>query len=141
MAAKKKTAKKTAKKTVGKKQATVSKKSDNNDSKTFAFLAVFLSIIGFVIALLAKREDKYVMFYAKESLALFLVSLGLNIIGWILSIVTLGLFIFVMPLAGLVIFLLWIVILVLWIIQIVNSFSGEEKSTPIVGGIAKYFKF
>ena len=45
---------------------------DVNNSKLFAFLAVLLSIIGFIIALITKRDDKYVMFYAKQSLVLFI---------------------------------------------------------------------
>ena len=43
-----------------------SKKS--GDFKTQAFVATFLSIIGFVIAIVSWRKDNYVMFYAKQSL-------------------------------------------------------------------------
>ena len=53
-----------------KKVAKVEKKED--DGKLFAFLAVLLSILGFIIALLAKKDNKYVMFYAKQSLVLFI---------------------------------------------------------------------
>ena len=47
------------------------KKSEQRDSKLFAFLAVLLSVVGFIIALIAKKDNKYVIFYAKQSLILF----------------------------------------------------------------------
>ena len=37
----------------------------SDDRKLFAFLAAFLSIVGFVIAVVTKKDDRYVMFYAK----------------------------------------------------------------------------
>ena len=111
----------------------VKKKSANqkeDDKKLFAFLAVFLSIVGFIIALVAKRDDKYVMFYAKESLVLFIAAVILNIAGWILTRITFGILFMVHYLIGLV-------VLFLWIIQIVYALSGEEKSTPIIGQYTK----
>jgi len=47
-------------------------KNKDDERKVFAFLAVLLSIVGFIIALLVKKDDKYVMFYAKESLVIFI---------------------------------------------------------------------
>ena len=58
------------------------KKGD--DKKLFAFLATFLSIVGFVIALVAKKDDEYVMFYAKQSLVVFIVAIIGAIINSIL---------------------------------------------------------
>ena len=100
-------------------------KKSSGDSKLFAFLAVFLSIIGFVIALLAKKKDKYVMHYAKRSLIIFLIFVIsgalviIPIIGWITS-----------P-------ILYIVALVLWIITLINSVSGEKRETPLIEEYAK----
>jgi hypothetical protein len=34
-----------------------------DDSTIYAFLATILSIVGFIIAIIAKRDDKYVMYY------------------------------------------------------------------------------
>lgn len=109
----------------------VKKKDSKDDRKLFAFLAVFLSIVGFIIALITKREDRYVMFYAKESLVLFIVAVVLNVAGHILAFVTLGALYMVNYLIGLV-------ILLFWIIQIVYALSGEEKSTPIIGQYTKH---
>ena len=110
------------------------KKRGKDDKKLFAFIAVFLSIIGFIIALIAKRDDKYVMFYAKESLVLFIVAIILNIVGHILTFVTLGILHIVSSLFGLI-------VLIFWLIQIVYALSGEEKSTPIIGQYAKHLNF
>lgn len=99
------------------------------ESQIWAFLAVFLSIIGFILALILKKKDKYVMFYAKQSLILtvswFIAGLIaiIPIIGWIAS-----------PILMLVIF-------ILWIIAIVNSLSGNEKNTPLIGKFAEKFNF
>jgi uncharacterized membrane protein len=109
----------------------VKKKEDKSDKKIFAFLAVFLSIVGFIIALITKRDDKYVMFYAKESLILFITWIILSVVGHILIFVTLGMLHMIDSLIGLI-------VSILWIIQIVYALSGEEKSTPLIGQYAKH---
>jgi len=97
----------------------------SSDSKLFAFLAVLLSIVGFLIALLSKKKDKYVMHYAKQSLVLFICLIAINalmmvpILGWMLGMV------------------LWLVWVVLWMITIVYSLSGDKKETPLIGKYAK----
>ncbi|MFH1430901.1 MAG: DUF4870 domain-containing protein [Nanoarchaeota archaeon] len=106
-----------------------SKKED--DKKLFAFLAVFLSIVGFIIALIARRSDRYIMFYAKESLVLFITWVALSIVGQTLIILSFGAMYFIVQ-------MIWVAVIVLWIIQIINAFSGQEKSTPIIGQFAKY---
>jgi uncharacterized membrane protein len=108
-------------------------KKEEDDKKLFAFLAVFLSIIGFIIALIAKRKDKYVMFYAKESLVLFIFAVILTIAGYIINLVTFGWLSVIQQLIGLT-------ILVFWVFQIVYALSGEEKSTPIIGKYVKNIK-
>jgi uncharacterized membrane protein len=95
-----------------------SKKAD--DSKTFAFLATFLSIIGFLIVLLTKKDDKYVMFYARQSLVVFIAWVIAGILGWI-------------PILG---WILSVVVFVLWIFSWIYALSGKEKNTPLIGSIA-----
>lgn len=105
------------------------KKKKEDDSKLFAFLAVFLSIIGFVIALIAKKDNKYVMYYAKQSLVLFIVLIIVGIVNSVLTwIPILGWFIMIV---------LNIIVLILWITQIIYSLSGEMKPTPLIGDYAK----
>ncbi|MFH1585519.1 MAG: hypothetical protein ABIB79_02010 [archaeon] len=111
------------KKKVVKKSVKKSKKED--DTKMFAFLATFLSIVGFVIALLVKKDDKYVMHYAKQSLMVFFVFVA----GWAVMLI---------PIIGTFIIgpVVQIVGLVLWVISWIYSLSGKEKIVPIVGQYA-----
>ena len=100
---------------------------DSGESKVFAFLGVFLTIIGFIIVLLAKKDDKYAMYYAKQGLALFICWVVLFVIAWI-------------PILGWIIgFIGYIILLILWIMGLVYSLSGEMKPVPLVGTIADKF--
>lgn len=109
----------------------VAKGSD--DRKLYAFLATFLSIVGFVIALVTKKDDKYVMFYAKQSLVVFIVA----IIGAVINSILVWIPVFGWIIAGII----NLFVLVLWIFSWVNALSDQEKETPIVGQYAKNFNF
>jgi uncharacterized membrane protein len=93
-----------------------------------AFIATFFSIIGFLIAFITKRDDKYVMFYASQSLVIFLGSVifsALAVVPFIGTVVS--------TLGGLLIF-------VLWVLSWVYALSGEMKEVPIVGELAEKIK-
>jgi len=106
--------------------------SKKDDKKLFAFLATFLSIIGFIIALIAKREDKYVMFYAKQSLVVFIVAVIVQILHQIFALT---------PIIGWVInIFLSIFVVLLWLISWIYALSGEEKEVPVVGHYGKSIK-
>ena len=96
-----------------------------DDKIIFAWLATFFTIIGFLIAIILKRDDKYVMFYAKQGLILFI---G-EIIIWLLS----GIF-------GKLIILFWIFLAILWAMAWINSLSGEQKNTWLIGDLAEKIK-
>jgi len=126
---------------MAKKQKVVSKKED--DSKLFAFIATFFSIVGFIIAIIVKRDNKYVMHYAKQSLVVFVTSILLSIIGAILSAIfyfpiyaavpgTIGAPTVFSGLASLFSFILW---LFSWI----YALSGEMKEVPVVGHFGRKF--
>jgi len=105
----------------------VSKKDD--DSKLFAFLAILLSIIGFLIALFAKKNNKYVMFYAKQSLVLFIAWVVL----WGLSFILL----FIPVIGSFIHWIIYLGMIILWVIGLIYSLSGEMKEIPILGQFAK----
>jgi uncharacterized membrane protein len=88
------------------------------EGKTMGGIAYF-GILGFLIAFLTSKENKYVMYHAQQSLILVICMLvaPIPVIGWI---VALGAF-------------------VLFIIGLLNGFKGEIKPLPVVGNIA--FKF
>jgi uncharacterized membrane protein len=75
-----------------------------------------------------KKDDKYVMYYAKQSLVVFISAIVLMIVGWI--------FLFI-PIIGWVIY--WLIelgIFVLWVISWIYALSGEMKPTPVIGNFA-----
>ena len=92
-------------------------KPNNNkaNDKAFAFLAVFLTILGFIIAILTKKENKYVMFYAKQGLVLFIGQIIIRVVA------------IIPPMK-----VIWAVWIILWVIGWVNALSGEMKKTPII---------
>lgn len=104
----------------------MAKKED--DRKLFAFLGVFLTIIGFIIALAVKKNDKYVMYYGKQGLVLFIAW----IIAWIIAMV----FAFIPVLGWMIIVIVYLGIVVLWVMGMINSLSGQMKPVPIIGGFA-----
>jgi uncharacterized membrane protein len=107
-------------------------KKDDSDTKLFAFLGVFLTLIGFIIVLLTKKEDKYAMYYAKQGLILF--------IAWVIAWVVMMIFAFVPVLGWIIDVLLWILLVVLWVIGIIYSLSGEQKPIPVIGALAEKIK-
>ena len=107
-------------------------KKEQEDKKLFAFLATFLSIIGFVIALIAKKEDKYVTYYAKQSLVIFIIGTILGILGNLLKRI---------PVIGTIInFAVGILIFIVWILSWIYALSGEQKTIPIVSYWAEKIK-
>lgn len=108
----------------------MAKKED--DSKLFAFLGVFLTLIGFIIVYAAKKEDKYAMHYGKQGLILFFAWLILFIVGLVLA--------FIPFIGWLIATLLWIGLLILWVIGLIYSLSGEQKDIPVIGSFAKMIK-
>ncbi|MBI3623556.1 DUF4870 domain-containing protein [Candidatus Pacearchaeota archaeon] len=104
----------------------MSKKDD--DSKLFAFLATFLSIIGFIIALLVKKDNKYVMFYAKQSLVIFIIFMIATITGWIPF--TGGIIKVVVNIAG----------FIFWLMSWIYALSGKIKEIPLVSEYSKKLK-
>lgn len=102
------------------------KKED--DDKLFAFLATFFTIIGFLVVILTKKKSEYVKFYAKQGLIIFIASIIVGLIGWIVSWI---------PVLGWTIRTgLSIILLILWLFSWINALSGEKKQTPLIGQYA-----
>ncbi len=99
------------------------------ESKGFAFLGIFLTIIGFIVVLLTQKNNKYALYYAKQGLILFFGFLAVGainmILGWI-------------PVVGWIVSTAsWVFMMVLWVMGLIYSLSGEEKEIWIVGDLAK----
>jgi uncharacterized membrane protein len=82
------------------------------DGKTMGGIAYF-GLLGFLIAYLTKKENKYVVYHAQQSLA--------NCI------------LYVIPFIG------WIAHVIFMIIGLLKGFQGEIKPLPLIGEIALKF--
>jgi uncharacterized membrane protein len=105
------------------------KNKSRQNEKLFAFLAVLLTIVGFIIALIFKKDNKYVMFYAKQGLILFILQIAIGIIDKV-------------PIIGWFILgpILWVFFIVIWIMAWINALSGEKRNTLLIGDFAKNIK-
>ena len=104
-----------------------------DDSTIYAFLATILSIIGFIIAIVVKKDDKYVMYYAKHSLVIFIIGCVGGILSRILSWI---------PIIGSIIsFGIFIVVFLAWILSWIYALSGKQKTIPIITDWALKFNF
>ena len=110
----------------------MAKSSVESDSRVFAFLGVFLSIIGFLIVILAKKDDKYAMYYAKQGLVLFIA----YIVVWIASVILA----FIPVIGWIIALILWILVVVLWLVGWISALTGVEKPIPIIGKFAEKWK-
>lgn len=99
-------------------------KREKENSRLYAFLTAFLSIVGFAIALIAWKKDDYVMYYAKQSLIIFVI----GIIAGILQNIVLF-----FPIIGYLISIaLNILVFIAWLMSWIYALSGEKKGVPIV---------
>lgn len=104
------------------------KKKKDDDRKTWAFLGVFLTLIGFIIVLLTRKEDEYAMYYAKHGLVIFIAWLVFSLIGRI-------------PMVGWVIYVVGGVgLLILWVMAFIAALSGEKKRFFVLTDLAEKIK-
>lgn len=100
-------------------------KEVSGESKLFAFLAYLLNIVGFIIVLLVKKDDKFAMYHAKQSLVLFVAWVVICVVGLVIP--------FILPIGGLL-------LLILWVIGVINALTGKEKPLPLIGKYGEKLK-
>jgi len=88
--------------------------------------------ILFLVPLLAKKDNKFALYHAKQGMMLFIVwvvfFVATLIVGWV-------------PIIGLLLSaLMWIVLLVLFVIGIINAATGKYAPLPVVGKTAEKWK-
>jgi uncharacterized membrane protein len=98
-------------------------------SRALAWFGAFFTIIGFLIVYLAKKEDDYAMYYAKQGLVLFFGQIIIAAVDELFLIDKL----FLGP-------LLWAAWAVLWILAWVNALSGEKRDTWFVQDLVEKLK-
>jgi len=96
--------------------------SDIDNGKAMAGISYF-GIIGFIIAMVTSRENRFVVYHAQQSL--------LPILLFFVRFVP-GTPFIVDGIAGLAAF-------VLFVIGLLNGFSGKVKPLPVVGELAYHF--
>ncbi len=97
------------------------KRIGDDDKKLYAFISSFFTIVGFIIALILWRKDKYIMHYAKHGLVLFIAQAVIIVLG---------------PFLYFLSSVLWVLWVILWIVSWMNSFSGKIKKTFLIGDLA-----
>jgi uncharacterized membrane protein len=102
------------------------------EDKTCSFLITFLSIVGFIIWLFTKRENKYVKFYAKQSLIVFIACILLSIVG--------NAFLFIDVIGKVISFASALICALIWIFSWIYALSGEKKEVPLIGHYAEKIK-
>jgi len=116
-------------------------------AKGLAALCTALTWIGFLIAILSKKDDSYVMHYGKQGLALAIAWFLLMILMFVLTFVSV--FTMFIPGVGWIVSILiflftgvsFLAMIIFWIWGIINALSGEKKSLPIIGKIAEMLPF
>ena len=109
---------------------TAKKRGMKEDSKIWAFVAYLLSLIGFILIYVLKKDDDFAMYHAKQSLVLFIFSAFIGIIGTIL------------PFIGWIVILTGnVLIIALWVQGIVLALTGQKKPLWLIGTYAEKMKF
>ena len=103
--------------------------SDIESGKAMGGIAYLFEPVGFLIALLSSRENKYVMFHAQQALIIMIFWVAINLL-WVASVI---------PILGWIIDIFVILgdifLIVIWIIGIINGFSGNVQPVPGIGKI------
>ena len=114
--------------------------ANNDEGKIFAIIAYILGIIGFLIVLLAKKENKFAMYHAKQALVLCVAA----IIGYVALMIVSMILVFIPVIGPILTTLLYLALAVAWIylviVGIINSVNLQEKPLPYIGQYADKIK-
>jgi len=111
----------------------------STSSRYFAFLSYLLSLPGALFVLLARRDDAFAVYHAKQSLAIAIAAVIAPLIwavcAWALAWIPLigamlGVTLFALVLAA------YVGLLIDWIIGMVYALQGKARRTPLVGPFA-----
>ena len=92
-----------------------------------------LAYILFFLPLIAAPQSKYARFHSNQGLLLVLLSVALEIVIWIISLLIFSIFSYgLWAVWGIVTTVLWLGIAALGIIGLINGFTGKAKELPII---------
>ncbi|MDP3360123.1 MAG: hypothetical protein Q8S41_12335 [Lutibacter sp.] len=99
------------------------------DGKSIAIIS-YLTIIGWVIALVMNSNNKsqLAIYHIRQSLFIILLGIAFYIVQTMLLFIP-----YLGWLVSLLLFPLGLVLFVLWIMGLISAINGEEKPMPIIG--------
>ncbi|RLD65568.1 MAG: hypothetical protein DRI95_08420 [Bacteroidetes bacterium] len=96
-----------------------------NDDKVIGILS-YLGILWVIAYILyGKKKSEYNIFHLRQGLGLFIIWIGLWIVGYIMAYIPL--------IGGLIMLVLYLGVLVLMIMGIIGAANGEKKELPVLG--------
>lgn len=100
--------------------------ADPQDAEKNVIIAIlsYLPVLCF-LPLIAARNSRFAMFHANQGIALFLVALALNLIGFVVPIIG---WLFVIPFGNLAAF-------ILAVIGMVGAYRKEMNPLPVIGSL------
>ena len=111
-------------------ESSASSKSEAENGKGMAILA-YIGILA-LIPFFAEKNNKFVVFHAKQGMNLLIIEVAAMVISAILSAILTWRLFFLSSLINLAV---WVFTFVFSIIGIINACNGETKELPIIGGI------
>lgn len=116
-------------------QETAAANTDNG--KTIAIIS-YITLIGWIIAYVMYGNNKTPLaaYHLRQTLTLYIVSLGLWIIEMLLALIpVIGLII------GILMIFVYIALFVFWVMGLISAVNGQEKPMPVFGAKAQeWFK-
>lgn len=96
----------------------------NQDSKDYRVTAALSYVLLLFLVPMAKKDNAFCQFHAKQGIALFVTWIAVSFFAWI-------------PFVG---WAAWLTLLVINIMAIVKTLNGESWELPILGKYAKQIK-
>ncbi len=111
-------------------------------SRYIAFFAYLLSVVGAVFVLLFRRDDRFAVYHAKQSLGLVLLAIAILIVwgvaGWLVSWIPYLGFIIAIATFALVI-AAYITLMIGWLFGMKSALEERMQPVPVVGGLIQRF--
>ncbi len=111
----------------------------SRSSRYLAFFSYLLSLPGALVVLLARRDDPFAVFHARQSLALAIAAL-VTPLAWVVLAWGLAWIPLAGPMLGVILFALVIAAYIgfaySWILGMVYSLRGAIRTIPLVGKVA-----
>lgn len=111
--------------------------ANTDNGKTIAIIS-YITLIGWIIAYVMYGNNKTPLaaYHLRQTLTLYIVSLGLWIIEMILMLIPVIGFII-----GILMIFVYIALFVFWVMGLISAVNGQEKPIPVVGAKAQdWFK-